>query len=188
MELCIFCKKEFSNKYTLHTHQEKSKRCISNRENTISKGFNCNGCKQSFDKKFILERHQNTCKKYNEKVQQQIEEDNKIVKRITDENTYLTLHITTLQKEYDEQIDKLKEETGSLTLKLSIIEKTYSEKQKKLEEENTHLKLNIVTYQTKIEQLEKQNENMNAIIKSTLSESVNKPRPFVKRPYPKTQS
>ena len=48
MDICEFCKKEFSNKYTLHTHQIKSKKCIINRDKpVINNLYICSdGCDQ----------------------------------------------------------------------------------------------------------------------------------------------
>lgn len=148
MEVCEFCSKEFITKYTLYTHQKTSKKCINNRKNEIKTDFNCDGCKQTFSRKFAIERHYKICKQYNQLLINQIETKNE-----QEKDSFL------------KKIKKLQEENDYFSNRLKTIQENHE----------TEIKVLKIEYKKHIEQLEKQNENMNAIIKSTLSESVNKP-------------
>ena len=130
MDICEFCKKEFSNKYTLHTHQIKSKKCIANRDKpVIDNSYICiDGCEQIFNGKFILERHQKTCIKYNEKkiikIEKEVQNEKLLCftknKQLEEEN----LNLKILNKNYESKIQYLEKQLEKMN---SIFESSLKE-------------------------------------------------------------
>ncbi len=64
---CEFCGKEYSNLYTLKTHQKSAKFCIEmqktiNIENIEENSFDCKYCNKMFNLKSVLDRHLSSCK------------------------------------------------------------------------------------------------------------------------------
>ena len=63
---CEYCKNTYSTKYTLKTHQEKTKSCMKIRENPDFIGkFNCSDCENNFSNKYNLLNHHKICLKRN---------------------------------------------------------------------------------------------------------------------------
>ena len=74
---CCYCKKKFSNKSTLNTHQKTTKYClkIQNTEIDLNK-FNCNYCKKILTTKQHLSTHLSSCKE--KELQDRLNEEFKI--------------------------------------------------------------------------------------------------------------
>ena len=58
---CEFCKKLFSNKQTLKTHQTTSKKCRKTQENPVKPIFTCKFCLKECSSKVRLEEHETKC-------------------------------------------------------------------------------------------------------------------------------
>lgn len=115
---CEYCEKEFSNKYTLSTHQSNTKYCLEKQGKSLSEKNKCNYCKQIFTTVQRLDIHLQNCKTKEILIQkEEKEEEYKII-------------IENELKDKDKLIIELRNE-----LKHSIItNKQLSEKNKELEE------------------------------------------------------
>ena len=97
---CCYCKKNFSNKSTLNTHQKTTKYClkIQNAETELNK-FNCNYCKKILTTKQHLSIHLTTCKE--KEIQDRLNEEFKIKEKQYQKQ---------LEKSYQEQLQKKEEQ------------------------------------------------------------------------------
>ena len=59
---CNFCKKIFSNIYTLNNHKATAKYCLKIQNKTIAEKFKCELCGKIFTTKYVLNTHSNSCK------------------------------------------------------------------------------------------------------------------------------
>ena len=62
---CQYCKKILQNKYSLNSHQAKTKYCLKLQGKDNEKGnFICRGCNKDFNRKLHLDNHINICESY----------------------------------------------------------------------------------------------------------------------------
>jgi hypothetical protein len=62
---CQYCKKILQNKYSLISHQTKTKYCLKLQGKDNEKGnFICEGCDKDFHQKIVLKTHIKTCESY----------------------------------------------------------------------------------------------------------------------------
>jgi hypothetical protein len=62
---CQYCKKILQNKYSLNSHQSKTKYCLKLQGKDNEKGnFICRGCNKDFNRKLHLDNHINICESY----------------------------------------------------------------------------------------------------------------------------
>lgn len=80
MVLCIFCNKEYKNKYILKTHQKRPS-CLKNKTDVEEPiVYNCDVCNKVFARKFCLVRHKTTCKVNKIKILTDAEKENILLK------------------------------------------------------------------------------------------------------------
>lgn len=116
---CEFCKKTFSSKSNLYTHQNTAKFCLELRGE--EKGFECEFCKKKYAQKKGLISHIDLCE---EKMELDKKKQQDYVKNLELENGRL-LQVETIFKEklkiQDEYITKLEERISSLQKTISDI-------------------------------------------------------------------
>ena len=61
---CDTCNKTFSSKYTLKTHLERNKKCITSRGGEIKSDFVCKSCNHISMKRGDFHAHLSNCSKY----------------------------------------------------------------------------------------------------------------------------
>ncbi len=89
--VCNHCKKGFSSAVNLKTHEKTAKYCLKLREVTVAPNlkFGCDDCGKSFTQKWYMEKHE--CKN------KQINEKEKQLQSLIDENSFLKSQITDLE-------------------------------------------------------------------------------------------
>ena len=79
--ICEYCKKTFSNKYTLSTHIKSAIYCLKLRNNKVKKNLKCKGCNRTFIVKQSLERHENVCKNFSiQQWEEKLSDKDRIIK------------------------------------------------------------------------------------------------------------
>lgn len=149
---CKFCKKIFSNKATLNTHQKTTKYCLKIQGTIESITFNCNYCSKSFTTKQYLLNHLNICKE--KENQEKNDEFQKKIKEI--ENKY--------QHELKEKLD---ENENIHQEEISKLKKYNQEEISKLKKQITELNIKIANYEGQIIRLEDDHEIVKEIAKQT---------------------
>jgi uncharacterized Zn-finger protein len=81
MHICNFCKKEYSSKGILETHQKTAKFCLRLHSdlNIINNNFNCEFCTCNFSRKDHLERHYENCKIRLKKIKEENEQKKDLI-------------------------------------------------------------------------------------------------------------
>jgi chromosome segregation ATPase len=81
MHVCNFCKKEYSSKGILETHQKTAKFCLRLHSdlNIINNNFNCEFCTCNFSRKDHLERHYENCKIRLKKIKEENEQKKDLI-------------------------------------------------------------------------------------------------------------
>ena len=179
---CDFCNNSYTNKYILKNHLDTNKKCLllQGKQDNTSISRICEACQEFFTTKGNLIKHQKCCKVYlmKQKVEQ-IEKEKELLQQLLDKNAYLfdmekkyislQLEMKTLIENHHVEIIQLNLVNDSnkkqFEKQMEIITTTY----------NTEIHIIKVGYDSKIQQLEKQINDMNTIIKTTFSESINKP-------------
>jgi len=129
---CEFCKKEFSSKYALKTHQTKTKACLDIQGEGTTQEFECDDCHDKFFLKQTYERHLTKCIDRYNTTQQKLNELNEKSIRITK----LEKTIQELEKTIQELEKTIQELNKAGDVKSSII----IEHEKKLEYLKLYLK------------------------------------------------
>ncbi len=157
VEICSFCKNEFTNKYTLNLHQKSAAFCLKIQKALVDKDQNdieikeekyeCEYCNKSFNLKQVLKTHYLNCKV---KKEQQIKDE-----------------FNNLEKKYREEINQLKndfkKEINDINNKFEYENEKQREKyEKEFEFKNEQQKLNYEKeIKFKNEQIEKLEKELN---------------------------
>lgn len=98
---CQFCHKSFSNAYTLHTHQTKTKKCIAIQQNQVTKviDFKCMYCEKTFSTKYRMEHHINSICKIKIKT-----ESKETIKKLT---THITKDVNSIKSDWEDKFEQL---------------------------------------------------------------------------------
>jgi hypothetical protein len=122
---CCYCKKIFSNKFTLNTHQKTTKYCLKLQNTEIEKNnFECNYCKKILYTNQHLSTHLNICKEKEiyEKIQEQLKKQEKNYKdQLKKQEKNYKDQLEKQEKFYKEQLEKQEEQNKILLLKLEKI-------------------------------------------------------------------
>jgi hypothetical protein len=123
---CQYCKKILQTKYSLNSHQTKTKYCLKLQGKDQTKGlFVCQGCDKDFNQKIHLSNHENVCEYCTPKVKELFK---KIEMLENDKNSWLEEKKILLQEKKDliETLAKNPRNTTNIhnTLNLSIFNKT----------------------------------------------------------------
>ena len=122
---CCYCKKIFSNKFTLNTHQKTTKYCLKLQNTEIEKNnFECNYCKKILYTNQHLSTHLNICKEKEiyEKIQEQLKKQEKNYKdQLKKQEKNYKNQLEKQEKFYKEQLEKQEEQNKILLLKLEKI-------------------------------------------------------------------
>ena len=104
---CEHCKKTFSNKFTLKTHQTKAKYCLKIQGKLKPKVkqtcFNCKFCNKEFNIKSSYIRHENNCH-YNNPLTISLQKENDILK---EKVSSLEKQLSELQTQYNKVVNIL---------------------------------------------------------------------------------
>lgn len=171
---CEFCKRSFSTKGILVSHQKTAKYCLE-LQNKNNENFQCNFCKKNFTSRYNLNDHLNTCKK---KKTEEIE--NKLKGDFTQQIDILKEKIISLQnlqydneKYYQIKIDEKDKIIQKLETKLEKFENVVISNNKNLNSsENNEIpiplsnKLNNIIEEIK-EDMEYSNITLNNVIISS---------------------
>ena len=135
---CDTCNKTFSSKYTLKTHLERNKKCITSRGGEIKSDFVCKSCNHISMKRGDFHAHLSNCVKYiidsDRKIyQEKIEEYYVLLREKQEYITMLEDKLKKYEKKYDiEDIKDIKD--------IKDIEKIkYIEKIEKIENHSDHI-------------------------------------------------
>jgi len=167
---CQFCHKSFSNLYTLHTHQTKTKKCIAIQQNQVTKviDFKCSYCQKTFSTKHRMDHHVNSTCKIKIKT-----ESKETIKKLT---THITKDVNSIKSDLEDKFEQLlfevrnnKEEMEhEMKIKDDMI-KTLQEKVNALSKGNiTHIDTQNVTNNITIYQLMSQDKVEEAFKKYSL--------------------
>ena len=117
---CEFCKKEFTMKGNLISHQKTAKYCLEIQGKNIknNSNFTCDYCNKTFTLKHILNDHISICK---EKQKKEVEnKDNKLIK---DHNDQIQKIRDDCEREHKKEVELLNQIIGKLEIKLESYEK-----------------------------------------------------------------
>jgi hypothetical protein len=142
--ICEFCNKEFLNKSNLSFHQKTAKFCLKIQQEKTNilispkEEYKCDFCNKLFNIKSSLTKHSLTCKKKSENKFENLETENKTLKKELEDTKH------TYKKELEIAKETLKEEIKMLELKHKLtLRELNLEFTKKLEKEKeTILALN----------------------------------------------
>lgn len=101
MITCQYCKKEYTNKYTLTTHQKKTRACLALQNKSIEKDFKCADCDLNVTTKQTLQSHHKICTKRSLRILQ--EEHDEIIHQ----KDLVILKFKRKNRELRKTIDKL---------------------------------------------------------------------------------
>jgi KilA-N domain/Meiotically up-regulated gene 113/Zinc finger, C2H2 type len=148
---CEFCKKNFSSKSNLYTHQNTAKYCLELQGSCSEKEFKCDFCNKQYAQKKGLLLHVSSCKEREKKVQTDKDnEQSKLIKKLESE-------IIRLKRTEKENIKNVIEEKSNY----------YEEKIKEKNDYISKLEANIEKLEARLEKFED----------SILSKTDNKPVP-----------
>jgi len=101
---CEFCKKIFSTKGNLSSHQKTAKYCLELQGKLIETSFNCDYCNKDFTQRTSLNDHLNVCKEKKRQIQDDREKEHTlVVKKLESE---LAKVKRTEQRNYQEKIEE----------------------------------------------------------------------------------
>ena len=135
---CEFCKKFFSSKSNLYTHQNTAKYCLDLQGNSSDKEFKCEFCNKQYAQKKGLVLHISSCKEREKKFQTDKDnEQSKLIKK-------LECEIIRIKRTEKENIKNIIEEK----------DKNYEQKLKEKNEYIAKLEANISKLEAKLEKFE----------------------------------
>ena len=117
MNICEFCKKEFSSKTNLISHQRTAKYCLEIQGKTIE-DFKCSYCSKNFTTSQNLNEHYNSCKIKNQKLTEE-----KIKTEYESKIDILNMNISQIKKEHKKEVDVLNQIIDKLERKMETYEK-----------------------------------------------------------------
>jgi hypothetical protein len=101
---CEFCKKIFSTKGNLSSHQKTAKYCLELQGKLVETSFNCDYCNKDFTQRTSLNDHLNVCKEKKRQIQDDREKEHTlVVKKLEFE---LAKVKRTEQRNYQEKIEE----------------------------------------------------------------------------------
>ena len=146
---CEFCKKIFSSKSNLYTHQNTAKYCLDLQGNSSDKEFKCEFCNKQYAQKKGLVLHISSCKEREKKIQTDKDnEQSKIIKKLESE-------IVRLKRTEKENIKNIIEEKNNYhEEKIKEKDIYYEEKIKERNDYIAKLEANIEKLEAKLEKFE----------------------------------
>ena len=141
---CCYCKKIFSNKSTLSTHQKTTKYCLKiQNTDTELKNFKCNYCNKILTTKQHLLTHLSTCKEkeIQERLKEEFDKKENLYKKQIEKQE--NLQKKELQKQYKLHQEQLEKQEKFYKEQLEKQEKFYKEQLKKQEDQNNDLLLKL---------------------------------------------
>jgi len=125
MFACEFCKKEFTIKGNLISHQKTAKYCLEKQGKNLSEEFKCDHCNKIFTLKTNLNDHINICK--SKKIKEKEYNDDKIIKDHNDKIKKIKEEYekekSYYQREHNKEIELLNQVITKLEAKLESYEK-----------------------------------------------------------------
>jgi hypothetical protein len=119
---CEFCKKNFSTKSSLKTHQKSAKYCLKIQNKPIKDKFKCDGCGKKFTTLLHINRHMEICKTI--EVTLNLREKVKILENnIFELQDYKSKYLTLLEEnieqkdQYERKIKELQDKLENIALK-----------------------------------------------------------------------
>ena len=147
---CEFCKKIFSTKGNLSSHQKTAKYCLELQGKLVETSFNCDYCNKDFTQRTSLNDHLNVCKEKKKQIQDDREKEHAlVVKKLESEIAKVK---RTEQRNYQEKIEEK--------------EKYYREK---IEEKNEY----IAKLEARLDKFESTVVNLAAEPKTTTTKTTN---------------
>ena len=119
---CEFCKKNFSTKSTMKTHQQSAKYCLKIQNKPIEDKFKCDGCGKKFTTLLHINRHMEVCKTievtFNLREKVKFLENN-IVELQEYKSKYLTLLEESIEQkeQYEKKIQHLQDKLENIAIK-----------------------------------------------------------------------
>ena len=119
---CEFCKKSFSTKSTMKTHQQSAKYCLRIQNKPIEDKFKCDGCGKKFTTLLHINRHMEVCKTI--EVTFNLREKIKFLENnITELQEYKSKYLTLLEDnieqkdQYETKIQHLQDKLENIAIK-----------------------------------------------------------------------
>jgi hypothetical protein len=122
MFVCTFCKKEFTIKGNMLSHQKTAKYCLEQQGKVCNNNFECQFCLKHFTTQHNLNDHNNVCK----------EKDKKQLKEIEVQNIQYKEKLEKQKQDYKEKLEKQKQDYEE---KLEKQKQDYEEKLEKQRQE-----------------------------------------------------
>lgn len=157
---CKFCNSQFKNPYTLKSHENGSKKCLSNRGLKLETKNQCIGCNLTFVNKYNLKLHEDVCRDF---LQHQH------AKEILEKDKLLSDFKEEQEKRYIELIQENDQKLANLThkndQKLAELTQTNEKFLTLLKEEHAR----------QIADLKQQNDKLQENIQNLAREAINRP-------------
>lgn len=147
MFTCEFCKKEFSTRGIVVTHQKTAKYCLLIQGKIVADDFKCTHCAKKFTSQYNLDEHTNVCKskkvkdslKKNEEIAKDRENELLLLKNVYDEKLSQKeiAHKKEIEK-YELKVDLLNQQISKLETKMEQYEKRMYEMASRPSNNNTN--------------------------------------------------
>jgi hypothetical protein len=157
---CKFCNSQFKNPYTLKSHENGSKKCLTNRGLKLETKNQCIGCNLVFVNKYNLKLHEDVCRNFlQHQHNNEILEKDKLLSDFKEEQ----------EKRYTEMIEESQKKLAELThkhdQKLADLTQTNEKFLALLKEEHAR----------QIADLKQQNDKLQENIQNLAREAINRP-------------
>ena len=146
---CKFCNSQFKNPYTLKSHENGSKKCLSNRGLKLETKNQCIGCNLAFVNKYNLKLHEDVCRDFlQHQHAKEILEKDKIFLDFKEEQEKRYIELV---KESDQKISdlthkneqKLAELTQTNEKFLALLKEEHARQNSDMKQQNDKLQENI---------------------------------------------
>jgi hypothetical protein len=181
--ICVYCNKEYSNKYVLTNHQKTAKKCLKLQDELKNNQFQCQYCSKKFSTKFNLSQHEKTSKS----CYMTRSDDTRVELTLFDcsycqksfsKKKYLDKHfigcsVLNEKKQIEDKLQKLEYEYKDDKQKLTLQVKEFQDEIKSLNKQLDNGRLENNTLATKLKEVEKQlikQENLNKHLQDRLLE------------------